>query len=295
MSVCEETKWIEHKYLFTYRIASKVQAVADNPLSHIRDLEALTLDFGIVGFIPHWQKDSALHKFIRYVADDIMERDNIGDWKISFGADPIHPKWTIPVEAALTIYGLQKEVSFEIPRIPQVHEKRGNITHVTDAPGVADACYDHFQGLRWSQLYEDLLHRIADEVFFVMFTNRVTLQNLHEFLARYTFEFAEYADSTHEHSDMGKFFTKSGRIRRTSIPKWARRAIFFRDRGLCTKCNKNVSGLIDPLSVENYDHIVPLAAGGLNDVSNLQLLCESCNKGKSDRYEPVSNRYRRWY
>lgn len=30
------------------------------------------------------------------------------------------------------------------------------------------------------------------------------------------------------------------------------------------------------------DHIIPLAAGGTNDLSNLQLLCKACHKRKSD-------------
>lgn len=47
--------------------------------------------------------------------------------------------------------------------------------------------------------------------------------------------------------------------------------------------------------MRRFDHIVPLAAGGLNDVTNLQLLCRACNREKSaDRLRP-SAEYRRWY
>lgn len=42
----------------------------------------------------------------------------------------------------------------------------------------------------------------------------------------------------------------------------------------CLKCGKRPA--ISP------DHVKPLAAGGANTVENLQLLCETCNKGKGD-------------
>ncbi len=40
------------------------------------------------------------------------------------------------------------------------------------------------------------------------------------------------------------------------------------------------------------DHIFPLAKGGVNDLSNLHTLCQSCNLAKSDRLDP---RFRRHY
>ncbi|MFF6803535.1 HNH endonuclease [Streptomyces sp. NPDC012616] len=271
-----------------------MQTIADNHINYLRELEALTLEFGISEFIPHWQKDTALHKFIRYVADIMLEDGNSGKYKISFGDDPVHPKWTIPLEAALVTYGIQDEVEWEIPKVPPIETTRDGITYVNDAPELRDACYEYFQWMRLTQAYGDLLHRISDEVFFVMFTNRVVLQNLHKYLSFSVTESSmDYVEA--EHPELVKFYTKSGRMRRTTIPMWARRAIFFRDRGLCTECKKDISGLLNPFSKENYDHIVPLAEGGLNDVTNLQLLCEGCNNEKSARLEPTSNRYQRWF
>ena len=53
--------------------------------------------------------------------------------------------------------------------------------------------------------------------------------------------------------------------------------------------------MISRLETERYDHIVPLARFGANDVTNLQLLCEPCNLAKSAENEPVSRRYQRAY
>ena len=50
---------------------------------------------------------------------------------------------------------------------------------------------------------------------------------------------------------------------------------------------------VNQTEFERYDHIVPLASHGANDVTNLQLLCEECNLKKSARSEPVSSLYLR--
>ena len=38
------------------------------------------------------------------------------------------------------------------------------------------------------------------------------------------------------------------------------------------------------LSVFQIDHIIPLAEGGTNDEENLWLVCEPCNRAKSDKF-----------
>ncbi|GGQ58835.1 hypothetical protein GCM10010267_22580 [Streptomyces griseorubens] len=286
--------WLEHQYLYTYRIADRVQELAENHTAHSGDLESLTADFGIAEFIRPWQPDSALHKFIRYAADDLMESDNSGTVKMPFWDRSRNLRWTVPIELALTSYGLQDDIRFTLANIPQIYETIGNTTYARDAPEVSDACFDHFQSVRLTQPYMDFLRQVSEEVFFVMFTNRGTLQKLHEYLAYYVTE-NDYAYVFAEHPALAGFYTKSGRLQRRNPPKWARRAVFFRDRGMCTACRRDISGLLDPLGAENYDHIVPLAVGGLNDVTNLQLLCRTCNSKKSDRREAPSKSYRRWY
>ena len=44
----------------------------------------------------------------------------------------------------------------------------------------------------------------------------------------------------------------------------------------------------------HYDHIVPLDQGGINDVSNIQLLCEKCNLTKGTK-SITNNIYQNWF
>ena len=69
--------------------------------------------------------------------------------------------------------------------------------------------------------------------------------------------------------------TKTPRIK---IPPEVRQFVLNRDGFQCRSC-----GSRENLQV---DHIIPLAKGGANDLSNLQTLCSVCNSQKSDRLDP---------
>ena len=69
-------------------------------------------------------------------------------------------------------------------------------------------------------------------------------------------------------------FEKESDNERQAIPSEVRREVWRRDEGKCVKCG----------SRENleYDHIIPVIKGGGNTARNIELLCESCNRAKSD-------------
>jgi hypothetical protein len=64
---------------------------------------------------------------------------------------------------------------------------------------------------------------------------------------------------------------------RKPIPPGVRQAVFLRDAGRCTKCGS--------LKNLHFDHIIPLAKGGGNQVENVQVLCAACNLSKGARIE----------
>jgi Holliday junction DNA helicase RuvB len=68
--------------------------------------------------------------------------------------------------------------------------------------------------------------------------------------------------------------TQDARESRDAIPSAIRREVWRRDGGKCVKCGsrKNLE----------YDHIIPVSQGGSNTARNIELLCEACNRAKSD-------------
>lgn len=65
------------------------------------------------------------------------------------------------------------------------------------------------------------------------------------------------------------------RYGRQPIPRKLRHEVFKRDGYRCRECGASK----DETSLE-IDHIVPVARGGTNDISNLQTLCRECNRMK---------------
>jgi 5-methylcytosine-specific restriction endonuclease McrA len=74
---------------------------------------------------------------------------------------------------------------------------------------------------------------------------------------------------------------------RIPIPLEVRKFVFQRDKFQCQSCGK-VAGETQ-LTV---DHIIPLARGGKNDISNLHTLCLTCNQRKADK---IDSRFRRYF
>ena len=78
-------------------------------------------------------------------------------------------------------------------------------------------------------------------------------------------------------SSWGKIETSKKQISNNSryISTQTKNAVWRRDQGRCVQCG----------SRENleYDHIIPVSKGGSSTARNIQLLCEKCNRQKSDK------------
>lgn len=73
---------------------------------------------------------------------------------------------------------------------------------------------------------------------------------------------------------------------RISIPAEVRKYVFNRDNYQCKSCGKTQQET--QLTV---DHIIALARGGSNDISNLQTLCSRCNQQKKHHFDPRFRRH----
>lgn len=58
------------------------------------------------------------------------------------------------------------------------------------------------------------------------------------------------------------------------ISPTTKKIVYARDGGKCRCCGSS-------LNLE-YDHIIPFSCGGSSDRTNIQLLCRSCNRSKSN-------------
>ncbi|UOD83545.1 MULTISPECIES: HNH endonuclease [Paenarthrobacter] len=64
-----------------------------------------------------------------------------------------------------------------------------------------------------------------------------------------------------------------GSASRRAIPDDVKQYIWARDEGRCQNCGTTTE--------LQFDHIIPLALNGSNNIENLQLLCGPCNRAKS--------------
>jgi hypothetical protein len=92
----------------------------------------------------------------------------------------------------------------------------------------------------------------------------------------------EYADGERKKFERlkTKFSSKNVdelKYERIRIPEEVRVEVWRRDQGRCVRCG----------SRENleYDHIVPISKGGSNTARNIELLCQNCNRTKSNHIQ----------
>lgn len=128
---------------------------------------------------------------------------------------------------------------------------------------------------------------VASQVFHVLFANRGTLLKFNELCAGYVLSASL--------SFAPERFSKGDTLKRVNPPSWAKSAVFHRDKGRCTHCGCDLTKTINALPSAQYDHIVPLSRGGMNDVTNLQLLCSECNAMKGASPLPTRIVYDEWY
>lgn len=265
-------------YFETYYYANVVHNVLSNPTAYIRGLNDWHEDREPDLFLQPFPKWSLLHDFAHFLIEQLMHEELDDVVLDSIVNDARSELW---VDRALRHHGFQVE-GFR-------HWLSGKSVALADA--TEDHIYDYHQDLQLTGELDALLTQLSNEVFFLLFNNRALLANLNGYAAG----IVHYISPADLSADNSSLLAGEGKLPRVRIPEWARRAVFFRDRGMCAACNKDISGVVSIASLKHFDHIVPLAEGGINDVTNIQLLCDGCNLSKGSRPLATSIRYEAWY
>ena len=253
------------KYYGTYYFCNLIQnVVQSNNMDYAGHFDRF---FSTMGYLNLFQKESVLHDFIYFCIDQIINED----------IDDVLYKKSDDFEVKDI-----KDSEFFICQVLDFH----NIKRIKLEEWVKleeykhefsdDIIYEYFKDYLMNEIHE-LITRLSEEVFHVLFQNRTFLFNFNLLVADW---FTNMINEDDE--DFADLFKRPGYFKRITIPSWVKRAVFYRDRGFCVFCPTDLSGNFDSLPRENYDHMVPLAQGGINDISNIQLTCEPCNKSKQE-------------
>jgi hypothetical protein len=263
------------KFYKTYSMCAVVNDFLKNTLDNSLSLECFHCDEQWANWLAPYQKYSVFHQFIEFAVRsfhaDQADNFDIGKSKRMYASfreipgaiDDLVPH-QLPIEEAFEHHEIEHESFFEFLANSGKTFEEAN----------ADDIYEFMTEVWISSAYEDLMKQTVDEVFLVLFQNRELM-----------LLFNDYVSGIFSRGDLGgaedrdrSLLALDGTLTRVRPPMWAKRAVFFRDRGKCVLCDKDVSGLVSLDNIENYDHIVPLARWGLNDITNLQLLCVPCNQ-----------------
>lgn len=283
---------IEIRFYETYYLANIVRNILHDQFSFIRSLNEFYGDGAYLSLVTPYRRNSAFHAFIFHVTEQVIldatmdleieKRQQQAENYASLPAVVEHMRPShLPINEALKFHAIPHP-SFD---------DYLNVKKTAFAAATRDDVHDYVMSLRDDGAVDELLERMVSEVFFVLFQNRGLLLLFNEMIASQV----EDADPDEIDDEYRPLFSRKGVLRRVRPPKWVRRAVFYRDRGCCVLCHSDLSGLVSVWPTENFDHIVPLESGGLNDVSNIQLLCRRCNERKAAGEAATTDVYEAWY
>jgi len=264
-------------YYQTYYFSNVCNNVIENPLNYIRILDDFWGNGKIEYFLQPFKKYSNLHMFIELSIDRLFYESN-------------RQYEVLPIDELLNKdFFINNALNYHNIKHKSFRDWYKNNNYTDEYPD--DVMYMYLEFIEFSEDYLTLKDQLIEEIFFILFMNRKFLKKFNMELSG-TFEMLEDEDITL----ISKSYLKKNKILlRKKIPSWAKKAVFYRDRGVCVYCKKDLSGLLNISNKYHIDHIVPLSKFGFNDISNLQLLCESCNTSKGNRHTETSIDYEKWY
>jgi hypothetical protein len=271
-----QRKFFEMRFFETYHFTAVVDSVIADPWGRLRALDAFWND-GYERFVQPFPSVTALHWLIEFI---VMDQFVGASTPVEYLRN--QPGTTTWIETGLQRYAIDHQPLAQ-------WMSAGGVSRDDLTQDQVDAYLDE---LVLAGDVEELASNVVEEVFFHLFGNRSCLLAFNELMATMIIKDLGPDDVETEHA---LHFAAPGILRRVGLPEWVKHAVFYRDRGMCALCQRDLSRLIAVEPEENYDHIVPLSRGGMNDVTNIQLLCSPCNGEKGNAAASTSSRYERWF
>lgn len=278
-------KLFEGHFQATYHLAQVINDMVAEPFAYLRELEAFYSGDNYIDFIKPFPRYSALHQLAEFITTSYLEDEMTGVdiSRLYYIQRHEHPHSSdlpqLPINQMLKSYGIQ-HTSFR-----EWLDGEGKLLESVEGNDVDE----YYQELFLTGAANSLAEYMAEEVFYIMFWNRAALKNLNKMIADLVITSISIDDLEPEEK---RRFQGDGMLKPVDVPNWVRQAVFFRERGRCATCNRKISELLSVQdSKQHYDYMIPLADGGLNDVTNIYLICEKCLRRKpSDPFH-----YERWY
>jgi len=243
LSQCHEFNFSE-----TYAYADKVrkEIFSDNSL-----YEPVELASDLELQISKPQRHTILHDYIEYIVSDDIRFFFTGPlWDY----DCIDPVFEMLDSHSVKYFSLHEYVANlyredDSDLEPEVHDNMLEENRY-------EYCTEYIEAL----VNERVVPIIVTEVFNLLFGDRKAMMQFNITIAEY----------------MGEKTTRC-----TYWNTWLKNALLHREKGVCALCKTNLTAMYNTSNIAAVDHIVPIALGGVNDPTNLQLLCQPCNGKKS--------------
>ncbi|MBR9675112.1 MULTISPECIES: HNH endonuclease [Bacillus] len=283
--------YLKMEYQGTYYYANLIQYILENRFDYLMNLEGFFCDSEVIYHTRPFLKCSILHNFISFIIEAHLSEEavnlNARDCRDYSNFDFDNPTYITPLEYVLKTY--------EIPHISFMEWWKEN--YPEESIKNEELFTYYFEEYSGTSEWETVIEALTEDVFHILFLNRDLLQKFNNMLSGYLEMCIGSDDATViiENEDLQKYIRPNLKLYRKNIPNWVKKAVYYRDRGRCVYCNKDLTGLVSIFNKENYDHIVPLNEYGFNDVTNIQLLCRKCNEDKSGKQKNPAKNYERWY
>lgn len=262
------SKFYEAEY-----IIRAIKSILRDQFAYLRNLDGFYGDVQILAFLEPFQEYSSLHRFIGFVANSIIYdegirkifSDNQGGIVFSEDGELINDGESIslPINEAFDFYQIE-----HIGFAEWFRDKEESLLRSVNENDIDG----YLEELTLTGEFEGLIDTVIENIFPILFADQETLEIFNEMIARQINRIE--LDAIND--EYAEFFSESGVLKKQPIPDWVKERLILRDKGCCAICKTKIGNNLALIHPDHFCFIVPLKDSGLNDLTNIRILCEKC-------------------